>query len=229
MPDISYNRTVFQAAITQGAPGQIDLVTAQPGCRIWVTSIFVAAGSAGSADSLKGSGTAAAPGVGASFATLGSLPAAGRYQVDWQYVISGAAEPQALNVGIKLNGATFLAVPDSAGVTGIYSGSIPSVTLDGTNTPSLIAVAAATVSTVYTGFLVVTKIDTAPAATVAFNEGVGPTALTGAIPLVAGVPLELATGAGSGMVLATNTANSKLGLVSTTLPVFGWIRYFIAA
>lgn len=110
MPDASNNRTILQAAVTQGAAGQLDIVAAQPGCRIYV-------------------------------------------------------------VGFALS------------ATGV--------------------------------------------ATVQFNEGVAPTVLTGALPLVAGVPIS--EFGDDTPVFATNTVNSKLGLLSVTLPVFGWLRYFIAA
>lgn len=112
MPDNSRNRTIIQAPITQGAAGQLDLVAAQAGCRIYVTGIYLAA----------------------------------------------------------------------------------------------------------TG-----------AATVTLQEGTGPTNLTGALPLVAGVPVAEFSGSESEPILATNTAGAKLSLTSVTLPVFGWIRYFVAA
>ena len=64
--------------------------------------------------------------------------------------------------------------------------------------------------------------------TVKFTEGVGPTDLTGVIPFVAGVPLQQ-VGTAAEPVFATNTANSKLSFVTVTLPLTGWIRYFVAA
>jgi len=64
-------------------------------------------------------------------------------------------------------------------------------------------------------------------ATVTLQEGTGPTALTGALPLVAGVPIS-EWGSNAEPILSTITPGVKLGLTSVTLPVFGWIRFFLA-
>lgn len=64
------------------------------------------------------------------------------------------------------------------------------------------------------------------AGTVKFTEGTGPTDLTGAIPLAANGGFVVISNDDT-PILATNTANSKLSLVSATAKVFGWIRYFV--
>lgn len=60
--------------------------------------------------------------------------------------------------------------------------------------------------------------------TVKFQEG-GSTDLTGAMALTAGTPLVIAAD-GNNPILQTNTANSKLNIVSATGAVKGYIRYF---
>lgn len=65
------------------------------------------------------------------------------------------------------------------------------------------------------------------AGTVKFTEGTGPTDLTGAIPVATNGGFVV-TGNGYDPVLQTNTANSKLSMVSATGKAFGWLRYFIA-
>lgn len=63
--------------------------------------------------------------------------------------------------------------------------------------------------------------------TVVFQEGTGPTNLTGAMTLTAGTPLTL-FGSAAEPVLATNTANSKLSLTSVTGAITGYLRYYLA-
>lgn len=70
--------------------------------------------------------------------------------------------------------------------------------------------------------------DTA-AGTIKFTEGTGPTDLTGAMSFAANggmVPI----GDGESVVLQTNTANSKLSIVSAGAGsgANGWLRYYIA-
>lgn len=74
---------------------------------------------------------------------------------------------------------------------------------------------------------VVSIVLTADAAgTFKFTEGTGPTDLTGVIP-VAQFGGFVVLGNGYDPVLQTNTANSKLTVISATSKVFGWIRYFL--
>lgn len=62
--------------------------------------------------------------------------------------------------------------------------------------------------------------------TIKFTEGTGPTNLTGEMQLtVAG---GFVVGNGSGVVLSTETANSKLSVVTVTGFVDGYIRYYVA-
>lgn len=62
--------------------------------------------------------------------------------------------------------------------------------------------------------------------TIVWNEGTGPTALSGAIPVAANSGLVV--GNGAAVILQTNTANSKLTLTSTGGAVDGYLRYFVA-
>jgi hypothetical protein len=64
--------------------------------------------------------------------------------------------------------------------------------------------------------------------TVKFTEGTGPTDLTGAIPVAANGGFVVISNDDT-PILSTNTANSKLSLVSVTAKVFGWVRYFVDA
>lgn len=74
---------------------------------------------------------------------------------------------------------------------------------------------------------VVFSVDTA-ATTVKFTEGTGPTDLTGTMEFPDGGGL-VAVGANDTVVLATNTANSKLTITTATGAARGWLRYYIAA
>jgi hypothetical protein len=60
-----------------------------------------------------------------------------------------------------------------------------------------------------------------------FTEGTGPTDLTGVIPVAANGGFVV-LGDSEAPVLQTNTANSKLSIVTATGKAFGWIRYFTA-
>lgn len=62
MPDRSYNRTITQIAIT-GAAGSIDLVAAQAGQRIYVTTWVVSLDTAGSFKFTEGTGPTDLTGV----------------------------------------------------------------------------------------------------------------------------------------------------------------------
>jgi hypothetical protein len=64
--------------------------------------------------------------------------------------------------------------------------------------------------------------------TVTFQEGTGPTNLSGALNIPAGSPLVLVAD-GKETVLQTNTAGVKLGLTSVTGAAVGFLRYFLAA
>lgn len=63
--------------------------------------------------------------------------------------------------------------------------------------------------------------------TAQFTEGTGPTNLSGNIPIAANSGM-VEIGDGVNPVLQTNTANSKLSVVSTGGALDGWIRYFVA-
>lgn len=67
------------------------------------------------------------------------------------------------------------------------------------------------------------------AGTITFNEGAGPTALTGVIPVAANGGFVVGEGGGSDPVLQTQTQNAKFGLVTTGVgaTAHGWIRFFI--
>lgn len=47
MPAVTYNRTITQVAITQGAAGSLDLVAAAPGLKIYVVGYVVTLSAAG--------------------------------------------------------------------------------------------------------------------------------------------------------------------------------------
>ena len=63
------------------------------------------------------------------------------------------------------------------------------------------------------------------AGTIKFTEGTAPTDLTGALT-VGTTSGFVITGSGIAPVMQTNTANSKLSIVSATGKATGWIRYF---
>lgn len=64
--------------------------------------------------------------------------------------------------------------------------------------------------------------------TIKFQEGTGPTDLTGEIDFPAQGGL-VAVGNGIDPVIQTNTANAKFSIVSTGSAANGWLRYFVAA
>jgi hypothetical protein len=107
--------------------------------------------------SIAVSGTAAAPGAGSSF-VVATAPANGWYEITGTVVISGAAEPQALNVKLVANGGTVVQLPVGGGVGAVVPFRIPQILLAGAQNVTLTAVAAATVSTVYSGNLVLTEV-----------------------------------------------------------------------
>lgn len=108
------------------------------------------------ATSLQG-GTAAAPTAGTSFVSL-AAPLAGIYEVHGFFVISGAAEPQALNVRLSANNVAQIDMPSSAGVTAVVPFAISRIQLDGVNVVKLTAIANATASTVYSGAIFASRI-----------------------------------------------------------------------
>lgn len=106
------------------------------------------------ANSLVAAGSAAAPGAGASFVSPGTPPA-GLYQVTVIYSITGAVEAAPQNVRYSANGGSIsINLPSGGGITDIYTFVIPRLQLNGSNQAFLLAIAAATVSTVYTGVVV---------------------------------------------------------------------------
>lgn len=66
------------------------------------------------------------------------------------------------------------------------------------------------------------------AGTIKFTEGTGPTDLTGEMQLAAAGGGFVIIGNGHDPILHTNTANSKLSVVTVTGFVDGYIRYFLA-
>jgi hypothetical protein len=105
------------------------------------------------------SGTAAAPGAGASFVTTASPPPAGWYELIGWFAITGAVETAALNVELGFNNvAAQTKFPSGMGVATVIEFRIPQILLDGTHNVALAAVAGATVSTVYTGSFVLTEV-----------------------------------------------------------------------
>lgn len=95
------------------------------------------------------------------------------------------------------------------------------ITQGGAGTLDLVAAAAGV--KIYVVTLVVAM---SAAGTLKFTEGTGPTDLTGAID-VATAGGFVVLGAGDTVVLQTNTANSKLSLVSTVGAAKGWMRYYL--
>jgi hypothetical protein len=65
------------------------------------------------------------------------------------------------------------------------------------------------------------------AGSVTFNEGTGPTALTGVMPIA--INGFIGRGDGTSVILQTNTANAKLTMTSVTGKMFGWLTYFVDA
>lgn len=79
-------------------------------------------------------------------------------------------------------------------------------------------------------YIVGVYLQVSAAGTVTFNEGAGPTALSGVIALPANGSFNLFSGENDVPVLETQTANAKFGLVTTGVgaTAHGWLRYFIA-
>lgn len=67
------------------------------------------------------------------------------------------------------------------------------------------------------------------AGTITFNEGAGPTALTGVMPAPVNGTISF-FGNGVDPILQTKTAGAKFGIVTTGVgaTAHGWIRYFLA-
>lgn len=78
-------------------------------------------------------------------------------------------------------------------------------------------------------YVVSFSISLSAAGTITFNEGTGPTALTGVMPVAANGNVSF-FGNGLTPILQTKTVNAKLGLVTTGVgaTAHGWIRYFLA-
>lgn len=95
----------------------------------------------------------------------------------------------------------------------------------GAGTTDLIAAPGTGLKIYVTGFvLVLTALGTAK-----FTEGTGPTDLTGAMEFVDSGGMVVIGPGQDTPVLQTNTANSKLSIVSTGGGATGWLRYFVAA
>ena len=105
-----------------------------------------------------GFGTAAAPGAGVSFCSVNPNPAAGAYQIHGGFIITGAVETAANNIALVLNNVTFMQFPTAGGVNLYVPFTIDRFQHAGGATPFLKAVAAAAVSTVYTGWLYAVQI-----------------------------------------------------------------------
>lgn len=119
--------------------------------------MFPAGLSVAQADTLKASGSAAAPGAGTGIAIIGSVPPAGIYEITVTLQISGAAETAALNWRLVANGIGLFDLP-SAGQQ-LYTVTFRRVTLDGVNAPRVNAIAAAAVGTVYAAALQATRVE----------------------------------------------------------------------
>jgi hypothetical protein len=76
-------------------------------------------------------------------------------------------------------------------------------------------------------YVVVLVVTLSAAGTIRFTEGTGPTNLTGDMPLATGGGFVV-LGDGYNPILQTNTANSKLSIVSATGFADGYLRYFVA-
>jgi hypothetical protein len=79
---------------------------------------------------------------------------------------------------------------------------------------------------IYVVTIVLSNSHTA-AGTFRFAEGTGPTSLTGDMQMAASGGGAVIIGDGKEPILQTNTANSKLTIITVTGFVDGWIRYFI--
>jgi len=79
---------------------------------------------------------------------------------------------------------------------------------------------------IYVVAIVLSNSHTA-AGTFRFTEGTGPTSLTGDLQMAASGGGIVAIGDGTEVILQTNTANSKLSLITATGFCDGWMRYFI--
>ena len=77
-------------------------------------------------------------------------------------------------------------------------------------------------------YVVTVVVSLAAAGTIKFQEGTGPTDITGEIPLAAGGGFVVTGGADS-VALQTNVAGNKLSIVTTGGAADGWLRYFTAA
>lgn len=101
--------------------------------------------------------TTAAPGIGVQFA--GATPVeAGYYDVEVVYILTGTTETALANVRLKSMNATLISGLPS--ITGqLVRLRFPKVQADGTNPISLVAVAAAIASSVYTGAIVYTRVE----------------------------------------------------------------------
>lgn len=111
------------------------------------------------APSSSNSGTAAAPGAGSAFVSIGAITI-GWYRVAILYTITGAVETQAKNVRLSFTtGGSLVDFPSGAGVAAVYSFVIEAVVnLNAGDTIKLTAIAAATAATVYTGTISLYRI-----------------------------------------------------------------------
>lgn len=101
-------------------------------------------------------GTAAAPVAGTNL-VLFTAPPKGAYKIRVAYRITGANEAAAQNIQLNGNGATLLDLPTAGQPDEVYE--FDRVDLNGSNNLSLTVAANATLSTVYTGFIAITRIE----------------------------------------------------------------------
>jgi hypothetical protein len=105
-----------------------------------------------------GNGSVAAPTAGTSFCGTTNIPDAGVYLIEGEFEITGAAEPQAQNVALVVNNSTVITYPSSGGVTAVVPFRVARIALNGSIQPFLKAVANATASTVYSGWISASRI-----------------------------------------------------------------------
>jgi hypothetical protein len=78
-------------------------------------------------------------------------------------------------------------------------------------------------------YIVAIVLTLSAAGTLQFNEGAGPAALTGVIPVAANGGFVITQGGQDEPILSSNTQGAKVGLVTTGVgaTAHGWIRFFI--
>lgn len=110
-------------------------------------------------DSVGVAGQVTTPAAAAAIATIGSgsLPA-GQYEVRYGFMLSGTAE--ALTANLRLRKASTTVVNLLPSITGAapVTGVIPRLTLDGTQSLSIQAIALATTGAIYSAWITATRV-----------------------------------------------------------------------